>query len=76
MNDTEVAIRSTAGSLTIKDPKFFLAFQVARIKTAQGITITDTGQTVQHLLGKVLNNTRSESQATKDKVTALSTVLS
>ncbi|PMD41661.1 hypothetical protein L207DRAFT_528267 [Hyaloscypha variabilis F] len=73
---TEVALRSTGGSLAIKDPKFFLAFQIARIKTAQGVTITNTGQKVQHLLGKVINNAGSEDQATKDKVTALSTVLS
>jgi hypothetical protein len=72
----EVALRSTGGSLAIKDPKFFLAFQIARIKTAQGVTITNTGQKVQHLLGKVINNAGSEDQATKDKVTALSTVLS
>ncbi|KAN0098738.1 hypothetical protein V8E51_014401 [Hyaloscypha variabilis] len=73
---TEVALRSTGGSLTIKDPKFFLAFQIARIKTAQGVTIMDAGQTVEHLLGKVINNAGSEDQATKVKVTALSTVLS
>ena len=49
---TEAGVRSLGGSLAIKAPKFFLAFQVARIKTAQGIAITDPGQTVQHLLGK------------------------
>ncbi|KAE9373268.1 hypothetical protein N431DRAFT_373585 [Stipitochalara longipes BDJ] len=73
---TEVALRSIGGSLAIKDPKFFLAFQIARIKTAQGIAIIDAGQTVEHLLGKVINNAGKEDQATKDKVTALSTVLS
>ncbi|KAH8687286.1 hypothetical protein BGZ60DRAFT_521948 [Tricladium varicosporioides] len=72
---TEAGIRSVGGSLAIKDPKFFLSFQIARIKTAQGTAITDPGQTVEHLLGKVLNNAGSESQATKDKVTALSKVL-
>jgi hypothetical protein len=72
---TEAGIRSTAGSLAIKVPKFFLSFQVARIKTAQGITITDPGQTVEHLLGKVVKNAGGESAATKAKVTALSTQL-
>ena len=40
------------------------------------MVITDPGQTVQHLLGKVINNAGSESQATKDRVTALASVLS
>jgi hypothetical protein len=30
---TEAGIRSVAGSLAIKDPKFFLSFQIARILT-------------------------------------------
>jgi hypothetical protein len=34
------------------------------MKTVQGVTITNTGQTVQHLLGKVINNAGSEDQAT------------
>lgn len=72
---TEAGLRSSGGSLQIKDPKFFLAFQVARIKVAKGIVITDPGQTVEHLLGKVLKNGARESQATKDKVTALSKAL-
>ena len=38
--------------------------------------ITDPGQTVEHLLGKVISNAGSEAQATKDKVTALASVLS
>lgn len=63
------------GNLAIKAPKFFLAFQVARIKTAQGIAITDPGQTVEHLLGKVTKNAIKESQATLDQITALASVL-
>jgi hypothetical protein len=72
---TEAGIRSESGSLAIKVPKFFLSFQVARIKTAQGTAITDPGQTVEHLLGKVLNNSKGEDQALLDQVTALSKVL-
>lgn len=52
-------------------PKFFLAFQVARIKTAQGVAITDPGQTVEHLLGKVTKNAAGESKDLLDQVTAL-----
>jgi hypothetical protein len=49
---------------------------MARIKTAQGVTITDAGQTVEHLLGKVIKNAGSkETQATKDQITALASVL-
>jgi hypothetical protein len=73
---TEAGIRSVGGSLAIKVPKFFLSFQIARILTAQGVTITDPGQTVEHLLGKVIKNAGGESQATKDKVTALASFLS
>lgn len=63
------------GSLAIKAPKFFLAFQVARIKTAQGVAITDPGQTVEHLLEKVTKNAIKESTETLDQVTALASVL-
>ncbi|TVY57298.1 hypothetical protein LSUE1_G007352 [Lachnellula suecica] len=69
---TEAGIRSVDGNLAIKAPKFFLSFQMARINTAQGTAITDPGQTVEHLLGKVVKNAGSaESQATKDAVAAL-----
>ncbi|KAF3904940.1 hypothetical protein ABW20_dc0109727 [Dactylellina cionopaga] len=71
----EAGIRSINGNLAIKAPKFLLAFQVARIKTSQGIAITDPGQTVEHLLGKVIKNAGRVSQATKDEVTRLSTDL-
>jgi len=72
---TEAGIRSVGGTLAIKDPKFFLSFQISRILTAQGTNITDAGQTVEHLLGKVISNAGSEDAATKAKVTALSTQL-
>lgn len=49
---------------------------MARINTAQGTAITNPGQTVEHLLGKVIKNAGSgESQATKDQITALASVL-
>ncbi|KAF3178934.1 hypothetical protein TWF225_003907 [Orbilia oligospora] len=67
----EAAVRSIGGSLSIKAPKFFLAFQVARIKTSRGIPITDPGQTVEHLLEKVIKNAGRVSQVTKDEVTRL-----
>ena len=73
---TEDGVRSVGGSLEIKDVRFFISFQIARIQTAQGISITTADGQVAHLLGKVLNNAGEESQATKDKVIALSTVLS
>ena len=73
---TEAGLRSVGGSLAIKVPKFFLSFQIARIKTAQGVAITDPGQTVEHLLGKVTKNAAGEDQALLDQVTALSTQLS
>ena len=50
---TEAGIRSVAGNFNvIKVPKFFLAFQVARIKSAQGTLGTAPGVQVEHLLGK------------------------
>ena len=73
---TEAGIRSEGGSLAIKEPKFFLAFQVARIKTAQGIAITDPGQTVEHLLGKVQKNAGSADKGLLPQVEALATQLS
>ncbi|KAH7369871.1 hypothetical protein BKA65DRAFT_6849 [Rhexocercosporidium sp. MPI-PUGE-AT-0058] len=72
---TEAGIRSVGGGLAIKAPKFFLAMQVARIKTAQGVAITDPGQTVEHLLGKVIKNAVRESKATLDEITRLAGVL-
>ncbi|KAH8593760.1 hypothetical protein B0O99DRAFT_626091 [Bisporella sp. PMI_857] len=72
---TEASLRSVSGSLAIKVPKFFLSFQIARIKTAQGIEITDAGQTVEHLLGKVTKNAAGESADLLNQVTDLSTTL-
>ncbi|KAK6507599.1 hypothetical protein TWF481_006026 [Arthrobotrys musiformis] len=67
----EAGVRSIGGNLAIKAPKFFLAFQVARIKQSRGIAITDPGQTVEHLLEKVIKNAGRVSQVTKDEVTRL-----
>lgn len=62
--------------MKIKVPKFFLSFQIARINAANGVVVTN-GETVDHLLGKVLKNAGSaETQADLDAVTALSTILS
>ncbi|CZS92601.1 hypothetical protein WAI453_006659 [Rhynchosporium graminicola] len=72
---TEAGIRSAGGALAIKAPKFFLAFQIARIKAAQGLENKDPGQQVDHLLGKVTKNAVRESKATLDAITALSKVL-
>ena len=68
-------MRSEAGNLAIKLPKFFLAFQVARIKTAQGVKIEEPGQTVEHLLGKVSSNGKGEDRALLEEVERLATVL-
>ncbi|KAL9107021.1 MAG: hypothetical protein Q9227_008057 [Pyrenula ochraceoflavens] len=73
---TEAGLRSVGGSLAIKVPKFFLSFQIARIKTAQGVTIADAGQTVEHLQGKVTKNAAGEDQTLIDQVNALATQLS
>lgn len=72
---TEVGVRSVGGGLALKVPKFFLSYQIARIKTAQGVAITDPGQTVEHLLGKVTKNAAGESKALLEQVTKLATVL-
>ncbi|KAL7754502.1 hypothetical protein RI367_000487 [Sorochytrium milnesiophthora] len=73
---TEAGIRSEGDSLAIKVPKFFLAFQIARINTAKGVKITNPSDTVQHLLGKVLKNAAGQPQELLDQVTALSKQLS
>lgn len=73
---TEDGIRSVGGNLAIKDVRFFLSYQIARIQTAQGVNITSASDTVQHLLGKVISNAGEESQATKDQATALASQLS
>jgi hypothetical protein len=73
---TEAGIRSVAGSLAIKVPKFFLEFQVSRIETAQGNAPTNPSLTVDHLLGKVQKNAAGESKALLDQVAQLAKVLS
>lgn len=72
---TEAGVRSEGGNLAIKEPKFFLAFQIARIKTAQGVAITDPGQTVEHLLGKVQKNAGTADKGLLTQVNALATKL-
>ena len=72
---TEAGIRSTGGDLAIKEPKFFLAFQVARIKTAQGVPVDGPGATVEHLLGKVQKNAGSKDKGLLGQVEALATQL-
>ncbi|SPN98629.1 uncharacterized protein DNG_01674 [Cephalotrichum gorgonifer] len=73
---TEAGIRSVGGGLAIKVPKFFLEFQVSRIRIAQGNAPTEAGLQVDHLLGKVLKNGAGEDQALLDQVTALAAQLS
>ncbi|ORY61405.1 uncharacterized protein BCR38DRAFT_440077 [Pseudomassariella vexata] len=70
---TEAGIRSVAGSLAIKVPKFFLEMQISRIQTAQGNPPTAAGLQVDHLVEKVTKNAASEDQALLDQVTALGT---
>lgn len=72
---TEAAVRSTGGNLAIKVPKFFLQFQMARIRESQGNPSDVPGQNVQHQLGKVLNNAGSEDQALIDQVNTLAVTL-
>lgn len=73
---TEAGIRSEGGNLAIKEPKFFLAFQMARIKTAQGVAITNPAETVEHLLGKVQKNAGTADKALLTQVSDLATQLS
>jgi len=68
---TEVGIRSVGGNLAIKVPKFFLEFQVSRIKTAQGNPPTEAGLQVDHLRDKVTKNAAGQSKALLDQVVAL-----
>ncbi|KAH7040244.1 uncharacterized protein B0I36DRAFT_7540 [Microdochium trichocladiopsis] len=68
---TEVGIRSVGGNLAIKVPKFFLEFQVSRIKTAQGNPPTEPGLQVDHLRDKVTKNAAGQSKALLDQVVAL-----
>ncbi|KAF8754588.1 hypothetical protein RHS01_06064 [Rhizoctonia solani] len=56
---------------TVKGSQFFLQFQIARVRTAQGAKL-GVADTVEHQLGKVLKNAVGATQAEKDAVTALS----
>ncbi|EIN12306.1 hypothetical protein PUNSTDRAFT_96969 [Punctularia strigosozonata HHB-11173 SS5] len=58
----------------LKGPKFFLQFQIARVKTAQGQTL-DVADTVEHQLGKVTKNAVGASAAEIAQVNALATQL-
>ncbi|KFA78604.1 hypothetical protein S40288_06982 [Stachybotrys chartarum IBT 40288] len=60
---TEAGLRSVGGSLAIKVPKFFLQFQMARIREAQGNPSDVPGATVEHQLEKVVKNAGSENPA-------------
>ncbi|KAG8759071.1 hypothetical protein FRC11_002589 [Ceratobasidium sp. 423] len=64
---------STGSSILgkLKGTKFFLQFQIARVRTAQGAKL-GVADTVDHQLGKVLKNAVGATQAEKDAVTALS----
>jgi hypothetical protein len=52
---TEAGLRSSGGNLAIREPKFFLQFQMARIKTAQGQKLSGA-DTVDHLLQQLKSN--------------------
>lgn len=69
---TEAGLRSSGGNFnTIKAPKFFLAFQIARIKTAQGNPPTDAANQVDHLAEKVTKNAGRVDQSLINQVNAL-----
>ena len=68
---TEAGIRSVGGNLSIKVPKFFLQFQIARIQEAKGVKPTDPSMTVRHQLDKVLKNAAGENQDLIDEVNNL-----
>ncbi|CAE6495008.1 unnamed protein product [Rhizoctonia solani] len=69
----EAGVRSTGSNILgqLKGAKFFLQFQIARVRTAQGAKL-GVADTVEHQLGKVLKNAVGATQAEKDAVTALS----
>ncbi|KAK7947950.1 uncharacterized protein PG986_008836 [Apiospora aurea] len=69
---TEAGLRSSGGNFnTIKAPKFFLAMQISRIKTAQGNPPTDAANQVAHLAEKVTKNAGRVDQSLIAKVNAL-----
>ncbi|KAK8108054.1 uncharacterized protein PG998_010067 [Apiospora kogelbergensis] len=69
---TEAGLRSSGGNFaTIKAPKFFLAMQIARIKTALGNAPTDAANQVDHLAEKVTKNAGRVDASLIAKVNAL-----
>jgi len=69
----EAGVRSNGGGAIlgkVKSVKFFLQFQIARVKTAQGQTLSGAG-TVDHQLAKVLKNAVGASAAQEAQVNAL-----
>ncbi|KAI0045168.1 hypothetical protein FA95DRAFT_1561375 [Auriscalpium vulgare] len=70
----EAGVRPGTSALLeeLKGPKFFLQFQIARVQTALGQTLS-VADTVEHQLGKVTKNAVGASAAEIAQVTALST---
>ncbi|KAF7320118.1 hypothetical protein MKEN_00796200 [Mycena kentingensis (nom. inval.)] len=70
----EAGVRSQPNSSAflarVKGPKFFLQFQIARVKTAQGVAL-GVADTVEHQLGKVTKNAVGASAAEIAQVNAL-----
>ncbi|KAF2470227.1 uncharacterized protein BDR25DRAFT_304159 [Lindgomyces ingoldianus] len=71
---TEAGVRSEGGDLAIEVPKFFLAMQVARVKTALGIEIPGWEQSVEYLVDKVLETAKGEERGLLDQVVGLGMV--
>lgn len=74
---TEAALRSTGSKQValIKAPKFFLEMQVSRIETARGQPPTDPGLQVDHLRGKVGDNSGTADKALLGQVDQLAAKL-
>jgi hypothetical protein len=74
----EAGVRSQPNSSALlgklKGPKFFLQFQISRIKTALGQTL-GVAETVDHQLGKVLKNAPGASADELAQVQALAKVV-
>ncbi|KAF8213202.1 hypothetical protein K438DRAFT_1915374 [Mycena galopus ATCC 62051] len=70
----EAGVRSQPDSSTLlaklKGPKFFLQFQIARVQTANGVTL-DAADTVAHQLTKVTANAVGATASELAQVTAL-----
>ncbi|KAF9476852.1 hypothetical protein BDN70DRAFT_881905 [Pholiota conissans] len=73
----EAGVRSNGGGSilnSVKSVKFFLQFQIARVKTAQGAKLA-VADTVEHQLGKVTKNAVGASASEIAQVNALAKVL-